>query len=37
MILRLNMLSAAVELAILGQGNSTLVVAVDNSNTKPWI
>jgi hypothetical protein len=29
------MLSAAVELAILGQGNSALVIAVDNNSTKP--
>jgi hypothetical protein len=37
MILRLNILSTAVELAILSQGNNALVVAVNNNNTKPWI
>jgi hypothetical protein len=31
------MLSAAVELAILSQSNSALVIAVDNSSAKPWI
>jgi hypothetical protein len=29
------MLSAAVELVILGQGNSALVVTVDNNSAKP--
>jgi hypothetical protein len=37
MILRLNMLSAAIEIAILSQDNSALVVAVDNNSAKPWI
>ena len=31
------MLSTAVELAILGQGNSALVIAVNNNSVKPWI
>jgi hypothetical protein len=31
------MLSTAVELAILGQGNSALVVIIDDNNTEPWI
>jgi hypothetical protein len=36
-ILRLNILSIAVELVILGQGNNVLVVAVNNNSAKPWI
>jgi hypothetical protein len=35
MILCLNIFSAAVELGILGQGNSALVVAVDNNSAEP--
>jgi hypothetical protein len=31
------MLSTIIELAILGQGNNILVIAVDNSSAKPWI
>jgi hypothetical protein len=31
------MLHTAVELAIFGQGNSVLVIAVNNNSTKPWI
>jgi hypothetical protein len=29
------MLNIVIELAILGQGNSALVIAVNNNNTKP--
>jgi hypothetical protein len=36
-ILYLNILNIVIKQVILGQGNSVLVVAINNNNTKPWI